>query len=235
MKQLGFHLTFKTADLQDIIYATLGDDIKVKFDQLFLYVALFIPDAQTQLMFDDSIKNSFSLSFHSWTSDRKAVDTQLEHQVDIGSAQNINSPKDLIVAQQTAAEIGVSNKANNTVVFDNLDVSKYHLDIDGVRHPRDGVSIDYASNDYVDQYHDLKLIFKEYLGEALLNPFINYIDMRNRYPIQVIDLRYPVDHINPKKFNCINTIDARLFMIVIRQKEIKVISDGNKFTEVTII
>ena len=31
-KQIGFHSTFKTADLQDIIFTTLGDDIKVKFD-----------------------------------------------------------------------------------------------------------------------------------------------------------------------------------------------------------
>ena len=34
-KQLGFHLTFKTADLQDIIYTTLDDDIQVKIDNFF--------------------------------------------------------------------------------------------------------------------------------------------------------------------------------------------------------
>ena len=32
-------------------------------------------------------------SFDSWTTDRKIVNTGLEFQVDIGSAQNINSPK----------------------------------------------------------------------------------------------------------------------------------------------
>ena len=32
-KQLGFQLTLKTADLQDIIYTTLGDDIKVNFNK----------------------------------------------------------------------------------------------------------------------------------------------------------------------------------------------------------
>ena len=35
-KRLGFHLTFKTADLQDIIYTTLGDAIKLSFDKLLL-------------------------------------------------------------------------------------------------------------------------------------------------------------------------------------------------------
>ena len=61
-KQIEFHLTFKTSDLGDIIYTTLGDDFKGNFDKLFLYVPLFIPDAQTQIKFMDCIKNSFILS-----------------------------------------------------------------------------------------------------------------------------------------------------------------------------
>ena len=86
-KQLGFHLTFRTVDLQDITYNTLGDNIKVNFDKLFLFVPMFIPNAQTQIKFDHSIKNSFTLSFDSWSTGRKIVDTQLEYQVDKGSAQ----------------------------------------------------------------------------------------------------------------------------------------------------
>jgi len=54
-------------------------------------------------MSNDSEENSFTSSFDSWTSDRKSVDTQLEYQVDMGSAQNINSPKYSKVAQQTAS------------------------------------------------------------------------------------------------------------------------------------
>ena len=123
-KQRGFNLTLKTADLQDFIYTTLGDDIKVNFDKLFLFVPIFIPDAQTQAMFNDSIEDSFTLSFDHWTSDRKTVDTQLEYQLDIGSARNINSPKYLIAVHQTAAGIGVPNKANNVANFDHLDVRK---------------------------------------------------------------------------------------------------------------
>ena len=30
-KQLGFHLTFRTGDLQDIFYTTLGENIKINF------------------------------------------------------------------------------------------------------------------------------------------------------------------------------------------------------------
>ena len=38
---------------------------------LFLYVPKFLPDAQTQIMYNDSIKNSFTLSFDSGSTDRK--------------------------------------------------------------------------------------------------------------------------------------------------------------------
>ena len=158
----------KTAILQDIVYTTLDDDIKVNFNKLFLFVPIIIPDAKTQAMFNDSVKDSFTLSFDHWTSDRKTVDTQLEYQVDIGNAQIINSPKYLIAVHQTADRIGVPNKTNNVAIFDHLNVRKYHVDIDGVRYPRDSVSIDYGLNDYVDQYRDLKVFYHEYLGEQLL-------------------------------------------------------------------
>ena len=47
-----------------------------------------------------------------------------------------------MVAHQTAARIGVPNQVNNVAVFDNLTVRKYHVGIDDVRHPKDGVKID---------------------------------------------------------------------------------------------
>ena len=72
-KQLGFYLTFETADLQDYIYTRLGDNVQVNFSKLFLYVPIFIPDASTQTMFNDSIKNSFTSSLGSWSTDKKPV------------------------------------------------------------------------------------------------------------------------------------------------------------------
>ena len=112
-----FPLTLKTADLQDIIYTTLGNKAKINFDKVFYYVSMIIPNAEAQIMFNDSFKNGFTLSFDSRTCERKTVDTQLEILVDIGSAQNNTSPKCLIVADQTAARIGVPNKANKIAVL----------------------------------------------------------------------------------------------------------------------
>ena len=86
-KGIGFQLTLKTADLQNILYTTIGDDFKVMINSLYLFVPTLIPDASTQTMFNNSIKYNFSLKFDSWTSVRKIVNTELEYQVDIGSAQ----------------------------------------------------------------------------------------------------------------------------------------------------
>ena len=45
----------------------------------------------------------------------------------MGSAQNINSPKILIVAHQTTVRKIVPNEANNIAVYDILDVRKRHV------------------------------------------------------------------------------------------------------------
>ena len=72
-----------------------------------------------------------------------------------------------------------------------------------------------------------------------MNPFISYIDMKNKYPIQVIDLRFQVDHVSPAKihvFEEFNTdpanTNARLFVILIRHRQIEMNSDGNRFIEI---
>ena len=102
-------------------------------------------------MFNDSITNSFTLSFASGSTDRRTVDTQLEYQVELGSAQNINSPKYLIAAHQTAVRVGVANKNNNIAILDNPIVRQCHVDIDGIGYPRDGVAIDNNIDCSIDQ------------------------------------------------------------------------------------
>ena len=59
---------------------------------------MFILDAETEIILNYCIKNSFTLSFDSWSTDLKTVVTQLDSQVDIESAQKIKGPKNLIVA-----------------------------------------------------------------------------------------------------------------------------------------
>ena len=64
--------------------------------------------------------------------------------------------------------------------------------------------------------------------------------MKTKYPIEIIDLRNQSDHITPKKFQLfkeygLDPANARLFLILIRRREIKLISDGNKRIEVRVM
>ena len=197
-KNLGFHLKFKMNDFQDIIFTTIANDINVTINSLYLYDPKFIPSTSTQVMFDEAIMNNYTITFDSWYTERKISNDGRELQVDIGSAQHINSPKYLISAFQTQART-TPHKNSNPAIFDSNHVTKYFVEIDGVRCPKDGVLKNFEENSYLDQYRDLKLFYKDYVGEELLQPYISYPDMKYLYPIQITDLRFQVDHITPKE------------------------------------
>ena len=62
--------------------------------------------------------------------------------------------------------------------------------------------------------------------------------MKNKYLIQVKVLRHRVDHITPQKiplfleFNTdLDNVNARFFVILIRHRQIGIISDGNRIIE----
>ena len=56
-----------------------------------------------------------------------------------------------------------------------------------------------TENIYPNQYKDLNLFFKKFVGEQLLSSVFLY-DMVNRYyPIQTKDFRFQLDQLIPKK------------------------------------
>ena len=238
-KNLGFHLQFKTNDLQDIIYTSMTDDINVSINNLYLYVPNLIPSVETQLMFNEATQNNYKISYDEWFTERRIISDTIT-QLDIGSSQNVQNPKYLIGSHQTKDRIDGAISTKNVAIFDNLDLRKYYIEIDGQRYPRDSSLMNYEQNDYIEQYKDLKLFFKEYIGEQLLSPFISYPDMKTKYPIEIIDLRHQADHITPKKIQLFleygaDPENARFFLILIRRREIELISDGNKLIEIKTI
>ena len=215
-KNLGFHKTIKTNDLQNIIYTTIADttQINVTINILYLFVPILTPNTETQVMFNESIKNNYTITFESWYAERKIVVDGGEFQVGIASSQSTNSPKYLIAAHQTEVRRGTANKRNNTSIFDHVDVKKYFAEIDGFRYPKESVLTKFRENNYLDHYRDLQSLYREYVGEQLMNPFLSYTDMKNKYPIHIIDLRHQIDHISPKQFNCLKNIKMILLMLI---------------------
>ena len=79
------------------------------------------------------ISKKFSLSYESWITDRKPVDTAKEIQLDISSASNINSPLYLIAAHQKTQRPDPANPVNilsnnrfKNAIFDHVEVRKYY-------------------------------------------------------------------------------------------------------------
>ena len=98
----------------------------------------------------------------------------------------------------------------------------------------------YDGNNYLDQSREIKLFYKEYVGEPLLTPIITYDRMKDYYPSEVIDLRCQVDHISSKKIRFFqeyddNPVNSFLYIISLKLREIKLISDGSKFISVEIV
>ena len=125
-KNLGFHLKFKMNDLQDIIFTTIANDITVTINSLYLYDPNIVPSSETQLLFNESITNNYTITFDSWYTERNISNAGRELQIDIASAQHINSPEYLIGAFQTNVRT-TPNKAGNPAIFDNNNVTKYLL------------------------------------------------------------------------------------------------------------
>ena len=110
-KNLGFHLMLKRNDLQDLIYTYMADDIKVTNKIIYLFVPNLIPSVETQLMFDEATQKTYKISFDEWYTERRLV-SDLLGQHDIGSAQQVNSPKYLICAHQAKDRITTPVKKN---------------------------------------------------------------------------------------------------------------------------
>ena len=173
-KGLGFELNLRTSNRKrDILYTTLDDDdVNVTINSISLFIPHLIPSPETQVIFNEAISQTFTLSYESWTTDRIPVDTAREFQLDISSASNINSPLYLIAAHQKTQRTDPANPANNlsnnrfnNAIFDHVNVRKYYSEIDGIRYPKNPVMVNYEENNYLEQYKDLKLFYKEYVSD----------------------------------------------------------------------
>ena len=93
---------------------------------------MIIPSTEKQNLFNESIQNNNRIVFDEWHTERRIV-TDQTYQADIGSGQSVNSPKLLICAHQTHNRSNLPNKRKIISIFDNLNVRKYFVEIDGVR------------------------------------------------------------------------------------------------------
>ena len=120
-KKLGFHLTFKTKDLENIIFSSMADDITVTINNLYLCVTNLIRNVESQVMFNEATRKNYKISFDEFYTERRVISDQIT-QLGIGTSQEVNSPEYLIGAHQTRARADTANKNINFTMFDNLNL-----------------------------------------------------------------------------------------------------------------
>ena len=134
-KNVGFHLMLKTNDLQDKIYSSMDDVISVTINNLYLFIPNLIPSVEIQLMFNEAIEKNYKISYDEIYTKRQVVsDMIVQH--DIGSTQQVKSPKYVIRAHQTKDRTNAPDKKLKIAIFDNPDLRKYHVEKDSLRYPR---------------------------------------------------------------------------------------------------
>ena len=69
-KNLGFHLILKTADLQDIIYTSVTDDINVTIINSYLSIPNLITCVETQLMFNEATQINYKIYYEDYFIER---------------------------------------------------------------------------------------------------------------------------------------------------------------------
>ena len=207
-------------------------------NNLYLYVPNLIRNVETQVLFNEATQKNYKISHDENYTERRVISDMSTH-MDIGSSLQVNSPKCLIGAHQARVRADTANKNNNIAIFGNLDLRNFLIEVDAIRYPRDSILVNFEQNDYIEQFKEIKVFFREYIGEELMSPFIFYPDMKTKYPIEIIDLRHQSNHITPKKNQLLqehsaDPENANFYLLLIRRREIELISDGKKLIEIKV-
>ena len=70
----------------------MDDDMNETINNLYLYIPNLFPSVETHLMFNEATQKNYTISFDEWYTERRLISDMLA-QVDIGSAQHVNSLK----------------------------------------------------------------------------------------------------------------------------------------------
>ena len=78
-KNMGFHLMFKTNDLQNIIYSSMAHDIYVTVNTLCLCVPNVIPSVETQVLFNEATQKNYKISYNEWFTERRIISDHISN------------------------------------------------------------------------------------------------------------------------------------------------------------
>ena len=121
-----------------------------------------------------------------------------------------------------------------------MGVKKYFDEIDRIRYPKNRILKSYTENIHLSQHRDLKIFYKEYIGEQILSPIITYDKKQIYYPTQLFDLLFQLNYVTRKKIRLfgeyeIDPTHTYLFDLSVKHREIEKVTDGKEISGVGII
>ena len=135
-------------------FTNIATVINVTINSLYLFVPISIPNTETQVLFNESIRNIDKITYDLWYTERKLSTDGNELQIDFGRGQHVNSRDYLIGAFQAEARIGTPYKNNtNTAIFDNVNVRKNYCETDGDSYPKDDVLTNFLENESISKLY----------------------------------------------------------------------------------
>ena len=181
--------------------------------------------------------NDFQISYDEFALARKILGNELEMEIDIGINSNSSAPKYLIFTHQNIDRAHIANKSQNVSMFDKRNLLNTYVDIDGKRYSNKPKGIDFATDNYRNEYLTLLKFYKNYVGEPLFNPYITFEELKDLYPIHIHDLRLQDDYISPKTIKLVNKYrddpeNSRLFYILIRQRVLTMVTNEGRNIDV---
>ena len=81
----------------------------------------------------------------------------------------------------------------------------------------------------MNQRRDLESFYRKLFGKQMVSPTITYDKRKTYIPIRINDLKFQVDYVTPEKNfegNVLAPTDTDLYDIILKHKEIKMVSDG---------
>ena len=107
-------IRIKDINKKGLLYTTLGnDDVNVTIECSYLYIPTLIASPETQVMCNESIMKTFTLSFEAWITDRKPVNQGKNFQHDFGTASNVSRPLYVKTAHQKTERVNPNPPAVN--------------------------------------------------------------------------------------------------------------------------
>jgi hypothetical protein len=228
----------RNTDSHDSIYRAAAVAAgKVRLDRICWYMPQVIPSDEAKLKLYKSIesKETFNIGYRYRQCDMTTVPQSTDFTWQLGARAAAAKPTWIIVAYQTNKS---GSQEVNPSTFDHLNVTNTYVTLNAQRFPNNDLNLNFTQNDYSKIYQMASEFREIFYGiEKEVNDFqISPIDFKELFPLYVFDVRKQSERLKNSitditiraQFASNAPVNTNAYVLIISDRIIKMISDGNK-------